>query len=375
MNILDILRMQPQNPYGATSPAPTMPNKLGEAIQNRWTEINTPQPVKPMTQQEAMDAALGIAPLGIVKQIKIGDIGFDPRYDPRKLEQDRLNRLTTKVDIPEIQVPKVSLVDYEGYPFITSMSDRTNVGKLQAINDVPVNVDLQGGQNYMFNNAGQVWASAKNPSQAIIKNAKILKDITGKDPLYMAWRMAPTGGDFANMTGETMLQYMSSNMSKSAQRGVNKDIKQFIPNFKGVGSAEGIDQFRNASDKTRKALKNMLDTKYRNEGGLSIGEARLAVSDPTQLLAADSGLQNVGRIFADQPMIQQSGHKAYPKGVAGEGLGLLDKDIMAFELLPNAAQARGIANPRMPSQQDIRALQMKPYSGIITSDMLKKLGY
>lgn len=375
MNILDILRMQPQNPYGATSPAPTMPNKLGEAIQNRWTEINTPQPVKPMTQQEAIDAALGIAPLGIVKQIKIGDIGFDPRYDPRKLEQDRLNRLTTKVDIPEIQVPKVSLVDYEGYPFITSMSDRTNVGKLQAINDVPVNVDLQGGQNYMFNNAGQVWASAKNPSQAIIKNAKILKDITGKDPLYMAWRMAPTGGDFANMTGETMLQYMSNNMSKSAQRGVNKDIKQFIPNFKGVGSAEGIDQFRNASDKTRKALKNMLDTKYRNEGGLSIGEARLAVSDPTQLIAADSGLQNVGRIFADQPMIQQSGHKAYPKGVAGEGLGLLDKDIMAFELLPNAAQARGIANPRMPSQQDIRALQMKPYSGIITSDMLKKLGY
>lgn len=367
--------MQPQNPYGATSPAPTMPNKLGEAIQNRWTEINTPQPVKPMTQQEAIDAALGIAPLGIVKQIKIGDIGFDPRYDPRKLEQDRLNRLTTKVDIPEIQVPKVSLVDYEGYPFITSMSDRTNVGKLQAINDVPVNVDLQGGQNYMFNNAGQVWASAKNPSQAIIKNAKILKDITGKDPLYMAWRMAPTGGDFANMTGETMLQYMSNNMSKSAQRGVNKDIKQFIPNFKGVGSAEGIDQFRNASDKTRKALKNMLDTKYRNEGGLSIGEARLAVSDPTQLIAADSGLQNVGRIFADQPMIQQSGHKAYPKGVAGEGLGLLDKDIMAFELLPNAAQARGIANPRMPSQQDIRALQMKPYSGIITSDMLKKLGY
>ena len=313
--------------------------------------------------------------MNIVQRTRIGDIGFDSRFDPRKLEQERLNRLVTEVDVPEIQIPKVSLVDYEGYPFITSMSDRTNVGLLQSINDVPVNVNLQGGQNYMFNNAGQAWASAKAPSQSIIKNAKMLKESTGKDPLYMPWRMAPTGGDFANMTGETMLRYMSSNMSKSAQRNVNKDIKKFIPNFKGVGSEEGIYQFRTASDKTRKALKNMLDTKYRNEGGLSIGEARLAVSDPTQLLATDSGLQNVGRIFADQPMIQQSGHKAYPKGVAGEGLGLLDKDIMAFELLPNAAQARSIANPRMPSQQDIRALQMKPYSGIITSDMLKKLGY
>jgi hypothetical protein len=255
------------------------------------------------------------------------------------------------------------------------MSDRTNVGKLQSINDVPVNVDLQGGQNYMFNNPEQVWASAKAPAGQLIKQAKVLKDITGKDPLYMPWRMSPTGGDFANMTGETMLRYMSNNMSKSSQRAVNKDIKNFIPNFKGIGSEEGINQFRNAPDKARKALKNMLDTEYRNKGGLSIGEARLAVADPNQLVSAESGLQNVGRIFADQPMIQSSGHKAYPKGVAGEGLGLLDKDIMAFELLPNAAEARRIANPKMPSQQDIRALQMKPYAGIITSDMLKKLGY
>jgi hypothetical protein len=69
-SILDILRMQPTNPYGATSPVPTVPNKLGEAIQNRWTEINTPQPVKPMTQQEAIDAALGIAPIGMTKILK-----------------------------------------------------------------------------------------------------------------------------------------------------------------------------------------------------------------------------------------------------------------------------------------------------------------
>jgi hypothetical protein len=82
-SILDILKMQPTNPYGATSPAPTMPNKLGEAIQNRWTEINTPRPVKPMTQQEAIDAALGIAPLGMIAyhgtQYK-----FD-KFDPAKI--------------------------------------------------------------------------------------------------------------------------------------------------------------------------------------------------------------------------------------------------------------------------------------------------
>lgn len=324
--------------------------------------------------------SLGLLPFvpsmgAVVKNTRIGDIGFDPRFDPRKLEQERLNNLRTSVDVPEIQVPKISLADYVDYPFISSMSDRTRVGRLEKVNNVDTGVDLQGGQDYMFNNAGQVWASAKAPVNSILKNAKMLKDVTGKDPLYLPWRMAPTGGDFANMTGETMLRYMSNNMSKSTQRKVNSDIKEYIPNFKGIGSEDGIAQFRNASDKARKATKNMLDKKYRNEGGLSIGEARLAVADPSQLLAPDSGLQNVGRIFVDQPIIQSSGHKAYPKGLGGEGLGLLDRDLRVFELLPNAAKSRGIADPRNPTQQDIRALQMKPYAGILTAELLKKLGY
>lgn len=330
---------------------------------------------KAQTPEGAFDVALGLNPILSVKATKIGDVGFDPRFDPRKLEQERLQKMVTKVDVPDTNIQRVSLADYEGFPFITSMSDRTNVGLLQSINDVPVGTNLQGGQNYMFNNPEQVWASAKAPASQILKQAQMLKEITGKDPLYMPWRMAPTGGDFANMTGETMLRYMSNNMSKSAQREVNKDIKELIPGFKGIGSDEGIDQFRNAPDKIRKQLKNTLDKKYRDEGGLSIGEARLAVSDPSQLLAPDSGLQNIGQIFADRPLIQSSGHKAYPKGVPGQGLGMLDKDFMAFELLPNAVEARRILNPKAPSQQDIRALQMKPYAGILTRDLLKKLGY
>ena len=342
-----------------------------------------PQLTPEQMQQQSLDVAMDInnpmqnigGILGVVKNTRIGDIGFDPRYDPRKLEQEKLNNLVVSVDVPETNPNIVSLANYEGYPFITSMSDRTNVGQLQAINNVPLNVDLQGGQSYMFNNPGQVWASAKNPTSAILKNAEYLKNITGKDPLYLPWRMAPTGGDFANMTGETMLQYIKSNMPKSIQRDVNKDIQKFIPNFKGVGSEEGINQFRNAKDSVRKNIKNMLDKNYRDMGGLSIGEARLAVSDPEQLIAPDSGLQNVGQIFADMPIIQSSGHKAYPKGVPGQGLGILDKDLRVFELLPNAAQARKIIDTRNPSTTDVRALQMKPYAGILTSDILKSIGY
>jgi len=330
-----------------------------------------------MTQDDILNLGMDVNPtMALTTKItNVGKLGFDKRFDPRALEQDRLNKLRTAYDAPNIEIPKVSLVDYEGYPFITSMSDRTNVGVLNKVNDVPVNVNMQGGQGYMFNNAGQVWASAAAPVTKTVDNARMLKQVTGKDPLFLPWRMAPTGGDFANMTGETMLQYMANNISKTAQKGVNKDIKTFIPNFKGIGSEEGISQFRSLPDKKRKALKNLLDKKYRNEGGLSIGEARLAVADPSQLTAAEGGLQNVGRIFADKPIIKESGHAAYPQGIAGEGIGLLDRDIQVYEMLKDASSARGIINPRTPTAQDIRALQMKPYSGIIDAKMLKGLGY
>lgn len=358
-------------------------NSPTQSLGNAYTDVkNLFNPeymknVKGMSLEDAKNIALDANPVmgAIVKSARMGDIGFDPRFDPRKLEQERLANLKTTIDYPDIEIPKVQLTDFLGRPFVTSMADRTNVGMLQSINGVPINTNMQGGQDYMFNNPEQVWASAKNPVNQILNVSKVLKETTGQNPIYLPWRMAPTGGDFANMTGETMLKYMSNNMSKTAQRGVNSDIKAFIPNFKGIGSEEGIDQFRNAPDKARKALKNLLDTKYRNEGGLSIGEARLAVADPRQLNKRDAGIMNVGEIFADSPMIAQSGHKAYPKGIAGQGLGLLDRDFSIFQLMPNVAKQRNIQNPLEPSQQDIRALQMKPYSGIITEDLLRTLGY
>jgi len=322
----------------------------------------------------APESAGGV--LGTIHKLRIGDLGYDLRFDDRKLEQEKLQNMMLQLSRPENEKRIISLANYEGYPFVTSMSDRTNVGKLHYINDRPVDVDLQGGQDYMFNNPGQVWASGKDPVNAIMKYGKELSARTGGlDPLYMPWRMAPTGGDYANMTGETMLKYMNANMNKKEKRAVNKSIKDFIPDFKGIESEEGIDQFRNTPDKVRKELKNHLDTKYRNAGGISIGEARLAVADPSQLLAPDTGLQNVGQIFVGNPIIQESGHRAYPKGVPGQGLGMLDRDISAYELMPDIAEYRGLMDLKNPRTRDIRALQMKPYGGIITDKVLRNLGY
>ena len=316
---------------------------------------------------------------GTRSQMLPGNNVFDPRFDARKLEQERLRNLKTNVvPIYDYTIPKINLADYQDYPFITSMSDRTRTGLLTDIDGVSLNrpVYLQGGQPYMYENPGQVWASGTKPASDIYKMANMLKETTGKDPLYIPWVMSPSGSDFANMTGETMLSYAQTVMGKDTKKGLDRQIKnRFIPDWLGLDDPASIEQFRNLSDRKRKSMKKtLLDKEFRNEGGLSIGEARLAIADPNQLNLPDASILNVGQIFPDQPLIMQSGHSAYPLGVPGQGLGAVQDNKNIFDLLLMHRLNRGIIDPSNPSRKDIRTLEMKPYAGLLDADLLKSLG-
>lgn len=312
-----------------------------------------------------------------IRKSPVGE--FDPRFDPRVLEKQKIAETVPVVEqVNKTPIPRVSLADFEGRPFITSMSDRTAAGgDLLGVNDVMFKrpVHLYGGQDYMFNAPNQVWASAQQAVSPIVKNAEMLKEVTGQNPLYIPWRMAPTSGDFAHMTGESMLGYAEAAMSRGDKKQLNAAIKDLIPNWKGVDNAESISQYRNAPKVVRDSIMQIMDRDFRNAGSLNIGQARLSVTDPRQINAAEGGIQNVGEIFAGQPMIMKSGHPSYPRGVAGQGLGTLEKEHNIFELLPNVVKERGIVDPTAPAQTDLRALQMKPYAGILTADLLRRLGY
>lgn len=324
-------------------------------------------------------ASVGSAPKGALRSGITREVEFDPRFDKRVKEQQKLKELRTVVEpTAQINIPTVNLAQFEGRPFITSMSDRTAAGgKLTKINDVILEmpVGLLGGQDYMFYTPEQVWASNPGPVKQIMENAQVIKQVTGQNPIYMPWRMAPTGSDFATMTGETMLSYANSSLSKKEISKVDKEIKTFIPDWKGLASSDSVVQFQKKPDRIRKAIKKQLDKKFRESGGLGIGEARLAIADPKQLSAQESGIMNVGEIFADRPVIMQSGHPSYSRGIPGQGLGRLQENRTIFELLPQLVRERNIIDPRNPSQSDIRALQMKPYAGVIDAKLLKALGY
>jgi len=354
-------------PFAAPAARALAP-KAANMAEDYLTKIGGIQYIAP--QNKALAEAIRNKPIG----------DFDLRFDNKR--KSDIEKIATTVPVVEqlnkTPIPKVSLADFEGRPFITSMSDRTAAGgDLLGVNDVMFKrpVHLYGGQDYMFNAPNQVWASAQSAVKPILENAQMLKEVTGQNPLYIPWRMAPTSGDFAHMTGESMLGYAETAMSRGDKKQLNTAIKDLIPNWKGLDNADSLAQYRAAPKVVRDSIMQIMDRDFRNLGSLNYGQARLSVTDPRQINAAEGGIQNVGEIFANQPMIMKSGHPSYPRGVAGQGLGTLEREHNIFELLPNVVKERGIANPTAPAQTDLRALQMKPYAGILTANLLRQLGY
>jgi hypothetical protein len=308
------------------------------------------------------------------------DKEIDPRYaysQTRKGDVERTAATTReKIDTGTQDAPSVSIFDQEGKGFVTSMSDRTDAGGiLSKINDVELKqpVDLLGGQGYMFENPGQVWASDKSPVSAILKQGEQVRKATGESPLYLPWRMAPTGGDYSHMTGEAMLAFADSSLGRAEKNLLNKKMKEIIPDWKGLNSPKAMQQFRDAPGDSRKKVIQMMDRDFRDIGGISGGEARVAVSDPAQLAAREGGLQNVGILDMMSNRIPRSGHPSYLEGIPGEGIGRLKEDVPVYALLPRKAKMRGMQDPMNPSQQDLRAMQMGASSGIITEGVLKAL--
>ena len=346
----------------------------------------------------AATAAVGAGLLAAPEEAEAGVVktfgrAFDPRFDPRVKEQEKLRDTTYTIEERGTQdAPRVPLADLEGRPFVTTMSDRTQAGGLlTGIDDVALDrpINLQGGQGFMFENPGMTWASAPGVVTQIMNKAVE----AGENPLYMPFRMAPTGGDFATMTGETMLSYASTNMSKAHKKELDKAVKDFvsvgtvkdgvrknaglkIKGWKGVDDPRSVEAFRSAPDPLRKELMKMLDVNFRNKGGLSIGQARLAVTEPGQADALDARIQNIGEIFTGRDIVTQSGHPSYPAGVPGQGLGRTDQEVSIFELLPDARygeKQKPVQDPQRPTAREIRALTMKPYAGRITEDILRGL--
>ena len=324
------------------------------------------------------------------ESFRIGDEGFDPRFDSRAKEQQRILNTELTYEGSPIVRPEVSIFDYEGKPFRITMADRTKAGsRITGVEgvDYDLPVELQGGQDFMFANPagreGQVWAQDRGATSAFLNS---FMGLDGKpiadEVLMLPYRMAPSGGDFSTMTGEVMVTHARNAVSKKAKQQADKTIKEFYPAWKGIDNPESIDQIREMTGDPRKSLLQVMDRDLRNEGGLGIGQARLAVSDRAQYNAPDFNLQNIGiaNPYGDS-RFEVSGHRTYGQGLAGRPEGILrEQDINVFELMPDLVSARGFDSVDSLLRADPATLAKEQYTlrrgtrgGVITEDMLRDI--
>jgi hypothetical protein len=337
---------------------------------------------------DAASRAIKAGKSNLREAFRIGDEGFDPRFDNRAKEQERIQATELQYDVRPFERPEVSIFDYEGKPFRLTMSDRTAAGRdlagVEGIEyDIPIN--LQGGQDFMFANPlgreGQVWAQDKGATSAFLNSFQGLDGRPISDEfLILPYRMAPTSGDFATMTGEVMVTHARNNVPTRAKRQADATIRQFYPAWKGIDNPESLQQISQMSGNPRKSLLQVMDRDLRNEGGLGIGQARLAVSDRAQYNAPDFALQNVGIVNPDiGSRFDISGHRTYGQGLAGRPEGILrEQDINAFELMPDLVSARGFDSVEALLGADPATLAKEQYTlrrgirgGTITEDMLR----
>jgi len=313
---------------------------------------------------------------GIAREWSAKGVDIDPRFEDRAKEQARIENFNKQyLDLGTQDAPVISIADLEGRPFISTMSDRTQAGGiLTGIGGRELNtpIPLQGGQGFMFENPGMVWASAPDVVNKMGRAAQEMRKEYGQDPIFLPWRMAPTGGDYATMTGESMLSYASTNMNKTNKKKLDKLVSSYIPGWRGVDDPQSLMQFQDAPGNIRKELIQKLDRDFRDVGGLNLGEARLAVTDPKQVGAPVLGLQNVGEVFAGREVIPRSGHNTYEAGLPGRGIGILEQNITAADLPSNIVQRRNI-DPANWKDPDRRALEVNVAKGIIDDKMLKRL--
>ena len=310
---------------------------------------------------------------------------YDSRYSPRKAEE-ALFKPKVNDSGKMASVSRMALQDLEGKPYVTTMSDRTAAGGiLEGIGDkdLKYGVPLTGGQDYMRTHP-DMWASGSSVTPQMMKAATEMQSRTGENPIFMPWRMAPTGGDFAHKTGQTMLSYAAENMPIKVKKSLNSDIKKIIPDWVGVDDPRSMDQYGSIPDKVRKKLMNHMDKNYRDKGGISITQARLAVSDQSQLNAPVSGFQNVGMFDMDRGSVAGGGNATYPSSVGGDYLGTLDTDVTAMDLNPERlarAMNRKGEFTSGPQGTDLlstreaprRAMEVGTWGGVISEDLIRSL--
>lgn len=372
---------------GPANPLHEISLEFGSDIARRLDGIIPPDaPISEWRQAAARlagsDVPNSVQPRPSTYSVRPADVATDPRIESRKGELGKIANLELEVS-PRVTdpAPKVSIFDYEGHPYITSMSDLAAAGDdLLSVNGVKFRVPFsrRGGQGYMFDNPGSVWASERTPAETHVDLANRLQQMTGKDVLFMPWTMGPNAVKFSHMPRGIQYSYADAALGGADRNALAADIKSILPDWRGFEDPDSAEMFMTVTGKARGALNTLMD-KYRTRGGLGMGEAVYAATDLDQMNTPLTTLRNVG-IIDPKYGASPSSHASYNFSVPGRGEGVLEEEIGALGLSPDVMAALGYETPfdfpvgvQPGTKSPLRAMQMKPQGGVLDYKVLRFL--
>jgi hypothetical protein len=359
---------------------------------------------------DLLDGPADLTTLGIDRvRSQSRDPRFSPRYsksspgvEGRKLAAGEYE--TPTVDIIHrdnlIDVPEMSIADLEGEGFVTSLYDNTRgEGTIVGLGgeELSTPIEMQGGNEFSLWHHGAAGASNKGPVKQVLNRAREIKEQTGRDPLFITAGMAPSGGDFSTMPGEVMIARSMDVLSKNQLEGLSKDIRNLqgertrtkkdssgnkiigpdgepvkekyiadigIKDWPGFNDPQkAIAAWENATGNQRKAVAEKVLDRARGETGVSLTDARLAVTHPDRL---NPGLLEVHPIVSRLDLSQnpyRSGHRSYPWAFAGTPIGRLKEgEFSLMDIFDDLLQ-----------KQDPARAAMAPRGGIFNDPIMQRL--
>ena len=308
---------------------------------------------------------------------KLKQTGRLPEYshstsnNPDKILEDWMQPNQSVIE--PVEYPLVNLSDFEGRGYVLGESDRAISNRmLEGIGNNPLAepIELNTGSNFMFHNP-QVWSSGGSVISRMMNQAKALKEQTGQNPIMLPRLLGPKGVDFDKNIATTMIRYNQANAPKSTLKEQDDIIRKHIPNWRSANDAQSMQAFYDAPAVTRKKLQIDLD-KLKNMDGLSLGNARLAITNPEYIHAPNQTLPAVAEIDVGRGTSKNTNIN-YPVGFHGEGLGLLSTPLTARQLTEPAEGFFNKAGDKVGEKHVEYYIKQANPSGILTREKLNAM--
>jgi hypothetical protein len=315
--------------------------------------------------------------------VKPAQVATDPRIEKRKKEQQKISELELEIQPRAVEEPPIqSIYDLEGRGILTTMSDLSAAGDdVLAVNNVRLQrpFSRQGGQGFMFENPGEVWAADKINAKAIQEAAAELEQQTGKPAILAPFTMGPLSSMFSHHPRGLQYAYADAALDTPEKVMLAENIRGILPEWTDFSDPDAYMTFMRASGKRRGQLNKLMD-RFREQGGLGQGEAVYGTTDLGQLGAPMLALRNLGEVDT-RFGLSESKNPAYSTGVPGQGLAKLkEENLGALSLFPALMEQYGYQTPfdfpvgvNKGVASPLRSFQLKPQPTIITDKVLRYL--